>query len=387
MIAGRPAFRATGKADYDGAVSVAYDLSGRTSLVVDGQVPGLPEYLAAQMDPFRAGSSGAAGVLIETVGPRDRPLRDIQNAARDGVVTASDGQRLHVLADGRACEIPWPLGGRPLRFACEPGFPIARVFSRLIRPALQLTLHDADAVALHSAAVVLDGGAILVAGWSESGKTETALALMEEDAAFLSDKWTILGTDGEASAFPINVGVRRWVLPHLPRLRAALPAAARAQMAVAGAAAAVSRPARERPGRAGALAERAVALADRAALSPTQLRRAYGQDDDPERRVPLAATAVLTTVPGPEVVCQPADPSWAAARLARSAAYERRELFELAQRRGYAFPGERGDVRHDIVEREAGLLERALAQARVFELRAPFPVDPRRVASALRRAL
>src|SRR5919201_20485 len=100
---------------------------------------------------------------------------------------------------------------------------------------------DAAAVAVHSAAVAIDGRGVLVAGWSESGKTETALALVERGASFVSDKWTVVGDDGTAAAFPITVGVRGWTLAHLPRLRAALGGAPRARLRAAGAARALLR--------------------------------------------------------------------------------------------------------------------------------------------------
>jgi serine kinase of HPr protein (carbohydrate metabolism regulator) len=57
---------------------------------------------------------------------------------------------------------------------------------------MHLGLMRRDAVAVHSAAVEMDGQAVLIAGWSESGKTETALALMEAGARFVSDKRTVL---------------------------------------------------------------------------------------------------------------------------------------------------------------------------------------------------
>jgi len=368
-----------------------YDLSGRTSLVGDPEDRGLAEFLALRMDPFVAGPPDEAPAVVRLErGPAQPPrFTDIQNRARDGTITASDGDRFFVVSDGRACTLPDPLADRPIRFSYDPGFPLSRIFARLVRPALHLSLHAADAVAVHATTADMDGRAVLVAGWSESGKTETALALMEMGGRFLSDKWTILGTDGEASAFPIDVGVRRWVLPYLPKLRASLPAAARAQLGLAGAAAAISRPLtqRARPGRVGGLATRAVALADRAALTPSQLHRVYGGGDDPGRRVPLGTTAILTTVPGREVSCEPADPAWAAARLARSAAYERRELFALLERRRYAFPDAAGSALEEAVNREMRLLARALAAGGTFELRAPFPVDPRKAAAALVRAL
>jgi hypothetical protein len=372
-------------------VLTTFDLSARTSLACDAEDTRLAEFLATRMDPFVpvTADRAAAGVVLERAHPQSRPFVDVQNAARDGTVTASDGERFYIVADGRACTVPGSLTDRSLRFAYEPGFPFGRIFARLVRPALHLSLHGGDAVAVHAATADVDGRAVLVAGWSESGKTETALALMETGGRFLSDKWTILGTDGEASAFPIDVGVRRWVLPYLPRLRAGLPRAARARLGLAGVAAALSRPVRDRPrpGHAGSLAGRAVALADRAALTPSQVHAVYGGGDDPARRVPLGATAILTTAPGAEVTCEPADPAWAATRLARSAAYERRELFELFDRRRYAFPDAAGSAREEAVERETRLLEQALAAGPTFELRAPFPVDPRKAATALAQCL
>ena len=363
-----------------------YDLSGRLVVAFDDADQAVARLLAAQMDPFRAAANPARppDVCLE---PRPDPMGafvEVQNPARDGMVTASDGQRLALVHDGLACTFPDRFDARPLVFSYQPGFPLGRIFGRVIRPALQLALHAGEAVAVHSASVELDGRAVLVAGWSETGKTETALALMESGGRFLSDKWTIVGTDGEASAFPIGVGIRRWVLPYLPTVAAGLPPRARARLGLAGVAGALARPLR---GRAATAATRAVALADRAALNPSELRAAFDQHDDPARRLHLGATVVLTTVPGPDIACEPADPAWAAARLARSAAYERRELFALLERRRYALPAAPAESLDDVVRREAALLERALARAPVLQVRAPFPVDPRRVADAVSRRL
>src|SRR4051794_3979733 len=289
-----------------------YDLSGRLSIGFADEDSRLVRLLAARMDPLRPADAATAADVELGPGLRPRPpLLDIQNRARDGAVTASDGERLMILEEGLACTVPDPVSDRPARFVYEPGFPVGRIYARVIRPALHLALHQRAAVAVHSAAVELDGRAVLLAGWSETGKTETALALMESGARFLSDKWTILGSDGAASIFPIDVGVRGWVLPYLPTLASALPAPARARLRAAAAATAVSRPVRKRRGSAAAAAEAAVALADRAALTPSRLRAAYGENADPARRVPLGATVLLTTVPGTSIACTPADPAWA----------------------------------------------------------------------------
>jgi hypothetical protein len=361
-----------------------YDLSGRLSVGFADADDGLVRLLAARMDPLRPADATMPPDVELGPGLRSGPaLRDIQNRARDGAVTASDGERLLILEAGLACTVPDPLSDRPARFVYEPGFPVGRIYARVIRPAMQLALHGHAAVAVHSAAVELNGQAVLVAGWSESGKTETALALMESGARFLSDKWTILGSDGEASIFPMDVGVRGWVLAYLPTLAAALPPRARTRLRAAAIAGAVSRPVRGR----GGAAERAVGLADRAALSPSRLRAAYGDDADPARRVPLGVTALLTTVPGTSIACAPADPAWAAARLARSAAYERRELFALFERRRYALPHLSGVALDSAVTEETQALEAVLRRGRTLEVRAPFPVDPRAVAAAITRAL
>jgi hypothetical protein len=370
-------------------VTVTYELSGRLTVSVDDHDARVAADVAAQMDPFRSGPGGdrpADVVLAPDLAPAG-PLRDVQNPARDGTVTAFDGERFCLLVDGLACAVPDPLRERPARFAYAPGFPVGRIYRTVVRPALQLAIVARGAVAVHAAAVEVDGRAVLVAGWSESGKTETALALMERGGRFLSDKWTVLGSDRQASAFPVNVGIRRWVLPYLPRLAANLPQQARAQLAAAGIAAALTGPLRKRRGRAASVAAKAVALADRAALTPAQLRATYGQDDDPARRVALGATAVLRTVPGGEVACEPASPAWAAARLARSASVERRELLGLFDRRAYALPGEQDGLRERAIRAETSVLEQALAAGPVLDIRAPFPWDPRTVAASIARCL
>ena len=371
-------------------MTAGYDLAGRVTLAVaDGVDEATARFVARQMDPFAAGPQPAApDVLIEAGAPPE--VVEITNPANDGLVTASDGSDLYVGVGDGWCRVPGGNGAAPLRFALSGGFPLWRVFGGAVRPALQIALLSRRAVAVHSAAVELDGGGIVVAGWSESGKTETALALMEGGAGFLSDKWTVWGEDGTLSAFPINVGIRRWVLPDLPRLRASLTRSARAQFAAAGVADRASRPlrGRSRGGRLAGLAseamDRAVMLADRAALTPTELRAAYGQRDDPARRVPVRCVVLLANVASDEISVQEADPATAAARLARSGAYERRTWFELRERARYALPDRpAGPGSEEIVELERAILEPLLSGTRVLTVRAPFPTDPRRVAAAI----
>ncbi|HVF79945.1 MAG TPA: hypothetical protein VNA28_16755 [Solirubrobacteraceae bacterium] len=341
------------------------------------------------MDPFR-GQDGAtpSDVLIDA-GPAPA-ITELTNPATDGLVTGSDATGLYVRGPGGWCRIPDVMGEGPARFVLSGDFALWRVFRTAVRPALQIALLQREAVAVHAASVELDGRAIVVAGWSESGKTETALALMERDASFLSDKWTVWGADGTLSMFPITVGIRRWVLPFLPQLRASLTRRARAQFAAAGVADRVSGPlrGRRRGGRLAGLAseamDRAVALADRAALTPTELREAYGQTSDAGRRMPVRCIVMLANGPSDEISVDDADPRHAATRLARSAAYERRAWFGLQERARYSLPTRaHGLSMEQVIERERSLLEARLAGTRVLTVRAPFPTDPCRVADAI----
>ncbi len=219
-----------------GATLVFRDLDGREARGV-----------RTELDPYEPVEDDAEAppdLLLETaVGPSPGFL-DIQNPAADGRVTAFDGTRLRVLDRGRTCTLPRFDEGLPFHFRRQANFPLRPLLRSTIRPALHLALLERDNVALHGSTVELDGAGIVVAGWSESGKTETALAFLEQGAQFVSDKWTILSHDGEAASFPISVGIRRWVLPHLPRLSRGLPRAARFQLAIAAVAGTAAAPIR-----------------------------------------------------------------------------------------------------------------------------------------------
>jgi hypothetical protein len=373
-----------------------FDLSGRLALESLEDDERIVRYLGGQMAPFQAsadlpGSRSPDVVLTPAIGDAG-PILEEQGPANDDLTTGTDGRRLYVLSKARRCSIPDALDDGPIHFDHDPGFPLWRVFRTAVRPAMQVALAASGrGVAVHAATVTLDGGAIVVAGWSESGKTETALGLMERGASFLSDKWTLLGSDGLASAFPISIGIRRWVLRYLPTLRSSLTRPARAQFAAAGLASLVLEPVAGRSagsrtsGFVADGARRAMAIGDRAAFEVAELRAAYGQTDDPERTVPVRLVAALRTVPGDEgdVRVRSAEPGEIAARLARSAAYERRSYFELLQRAGYALPHRPAAPQERAIAADEVLLRAQFERVRVVVVDAPFPTDPRRVADAI----
>jgi hypothetical protein len=371
-----------------------FDLSGRLVIESLDDDERVARYIRGQMAPFQptvesAGTRSADLVLAPSIDDMSAILEE-QRPADDDLTTGTDGRRLYVLSKGRRCSIPDALDEGPIRFDYDPGFPLWRVFRTAVRPAMQVALAASGrAVAVHAATVTLDGGAIVVAGWSESGKTETALGLMERGASFLCDKWTLRGSDGVASAFPISIGIRRWVLDYLPTLRSSLTRAARLQFTAAGLASLVLEPVagRSAPSRTSGFvadgARRVMAIGDRAAFEVAELRTAYGQTDDPERTDPVRLLVALRTVPGEDVRVQSAEPGEIAARLARSAAYERRHYFELLQRAGYALPNRSAAPQDRAIAADEAILRALFERVRVVVVDAPFPTDPRRVADAI----
>jgi hypothetical protein len=322
------------------------------------------------------------------------PLEELQGPANDDTTTGTDGERLWLIRGGRRCAIPDATLDRPARISLGPGFDIGAIWRSSVRPALQVAMAaTGQTVAVHAASVTLDGQAIAVAGWSESGKTEIALGLMERGAGFLSDKWTLLGPDGDASAFPITIGVRRWVLDYLPTLSRAQTTTSRAQFAAARAASVVMGPltrvgAVTRPTAVVAgLMGRAVGLADRSAYEMDALRDAYGQTDDPTRRAATRCLVMLVTVPTDRINVSEADPAWAAVRLARTAAYERRSYLGLLDRWTYLRATGGGSATPRAIEADEALLRAVLPSTRVLRVEAPFPTDPTRVADAILQAL
>ena len=375
--------------------SMYVDLAGRAGMQLETPDERVERYLRGQLAPFEpseAAAGSVADVVLAAAADPIGPPRELQGPADDDLLAGTDGKRLLVTWDGRWCTIPDVIAGRPARFDYEPGFPIWRVFRSAIRPALQIAMAaEGRAAAVHAAAVTVGDAAVVVAGWSESGKTETALGLMEAGASFLSDKWTPLGPDGIASPFPITVGIRRWVLEYLPTLRAAVTRSARTQFVAARVASVVLRPTAHRaaPTRAAAMlsdsARKVAALGDRAAFEVAELREAYGQVDDPTRTAPTRLVVLLENTPRDQVVAVPADPILAASRLARSAAYERRAYFSLLQRAGYLLPDRPATVVERAIALDEALLREAFTRVELVTVRAPFPTDPRRVADEILR--
>ncbi|MBW3609169.1 MAG: hypothetical protein KY463_12595, partial [Actinobacteria bacterium] len=297
----------------------------------------------AEFDPCPVAPRDA-GVDIEVVRrlcvalPADA---QIAGDGGDGWLSALAGQRLHLVrGGGGACVIDGAPGDLPLRITADAVLPTWVLMREVVRPLLQLGLAMRGAAIVHAAAVARPGVGILIAGWSESGKTEVALALAERGWSFVADKWSVLDGELRIAPFPIGVGVRAWVLESLPQLRTALPATRRARLrAAARTSDLVARaPARARSQLAGVLADtarRACAQAERLSLPLSAVQEIYRGAAVPPHP-PLTHVVVLRTVAAGRPAARPLEPASALPRLRESAAYERRHGLALLLRRRFA---------------------------------------------------
>jgi hypothetical protein len=371
-----------------------FDLHGLASLAIDDDREQVIRYVDRQLDPYQPSAAVDPEetdlALYPNNGILPRTFRDVHGPAGDGRRTGAVERRCYLVHRGARFELPRlssPI--EQVRLSYDSTFPLWVAFSELVRPLLQLATIRHGAVTVHGAAVQLQGGGgLIVCGWSETGKTETALALAESGARFVSDKWTVIDSNARIHAFPVSVGIRDWVLAYLPRLRAHLSTSQRARLRA-------SRSARRvlpLLGRARAnpitdalesQLDRVFTLTSRVSLPQTEVAALYGSAQDPSATPPLVTLAMLTTVPGDEVTVREAEVGWAAQRLAQSAAYERRSLYELDARARYASAQPGPSPLVSIAAREAERLRTLLAGVRLLEVKAPFPTDPRKVADAL----
>jgi hypothetical protein len=368
----------------------SWDLAGRLHITIEGLDHEQENKVRSELDPFLPVPTTFEPDMV--IGMLNAPdVVELQGPAKDRQLTAVDRQgRLLARFGGHWLEVPAP-GEASVQINVQRGLSLGLCWREVIRPAMHQALRGRGSVAVHAAAV--DGGGMggtLLCGWSESGKTEVALAMVENGADFLSDKWTVADPGGEISAFPVSIGVRGWALKALPTLEASLPSKARAQLAASRLLRAAAGPALRYEGggpvarRATSLLEHAIGLGDRTSLAPSALCRAYQQSADPARRTKLETVVVLVTGSGDRVRVEDATPEWAARRMALAAAYERTHYFNLQERGAYAgLPG-RSNSRSEVIAEEQSLLSGVFSAAtRVLSVTCPFPGDPRQVVEAL----
>jgi len=369
-------------------LSLEFSIAQRATLAAVAPSSAQRDRVAASLQPYAPTAPGDAppDVLVAFDRPPDGEVGEHLGDTGDGLHTSWDGRGLRIVHEGAGCRLLFDGPEAAMLVELEHGFPWWRAWSAAVRPLLSIPIAAGGAVVTHASAVTHEGRGIAIAGWSESGKTEVALALCERGARFVSDKWTALADDGSLHAMPVPAGLRAWTVPHLPQLRRSLSTGQRARAAAGRAATgAIERVAGRTGGQAltaaFAAARGAAALASRVSLSPAAL----GGDAEAPLRANLDLLVVLRATAG-EPRARELDTETACRRLLTTTAYERRALDALDARSRYcgagAVPGHAG-----LVAREEEIMRRVLAGCRVVELAAPFPADPRPAADAVLQQL
>lgn len=372
-------------------MNIDYDIHGLLGLRLVDPVPPLSRAAARQLSPLRPATlASEPDVSISHRSPASPSRKRFRlGDAGDGQETEFTDSGFTLIKGRSAITIPFESVGASCAFACSRGAAMRRLLVDYVRPALQLSLLPKGSLALHAAAVSLDGRGVLLAGWAESGKTEAMLAFLQAGASFVSDKWTVVDGDGASvHHFPTPITVRHWMIDLIPGLRERLTGSERLRARAAGLAASVL-PGNGGPSPLPALDEvKGLAdLAGRVSVTPGRLFGGAGNGRghwQSSVSAPLHSLFLLLTSSDRKILVRPAEADEVARRLAGCAVYERRAFLGLYQRYKFAFPGRPNPLIEEAQRTEAQMLTRALASKKVFTVEAPFPFDPAALYEAVR---
>ena len=360
-----------------------FDIGGAATVGVSGLPGPWVERLRAVMRPWLPSDGTGPDIRIALVEGDPAAPDELVGDTGDGLRLGARPGRAQILVDDAWWSIPD--GGDLHDLEASTRLRPSRLSAEVIRPAVMTHVGLTGGATLHASTVVDSDGPLILAGWSESGKTEAALAFVEGGATLLSDKWTVVRPDGGLVRLPGAVYVRSWVLEYLGSLRAGLTVRMRAQRVAARAAKLAPWVARRLPGEATRdLADRLEVIADlgdRLRLDPETIaaitgRRAIGTAG------PATRLVLLRSRPGTSISVTDRRLDDVIDALIASSGFERRATTALAVRGGYASPPL--DLRAlDVRSEERAALATLLASVHVMEVRAPFPTDPRRVRDAI----
>jgi hypothetical protein len=309
--------------------------------------------------------------------PWDELLGDSGDGRRTGILHP----RVGTLLDDGWWSVEEP--GDPLRLEGSSSLAPSRLVSEILRPAAMVQVARLGGVTLHASAVLSESGPLLLAGWSEAGKTETALAFVESGARMVADKWTLLRPDRRPLGYPGAVQVREWVLPYLSSLRSHVTRRMRMQVAAARLAGSVPALIQRLPGpSARDVARRLAAITDLGSRIRLSLDDLALEAHVPPTTEPVRRLALLRVRPGSTVDVSAASAESVVEPLLISAFHERQGWRSLVERASFASrPVDLSSL--DVIDLERASLREMLADIEVLIVKAPFPSDPRRIRDAI----
>ena len=284
------------------------------------------------------------------------------------------GRRARVTLDPAALDLP-------LRMKCErrgTGVP-------LLTQMLSAVVATRGGVAVHAAAFHLEGKNVLVAGWSESGKSEALVAAGARGADPIGDDTVYLdGHTGLLRGLPVPVRLKAWYTADLPELRNRLDRLSRLRLAPGEVSAALARRGAAGPGStaAGRLGRKLAQVADRALTASAPLESVAGPPLDQDGHQ-LDHVVLVVNSDNDAVQVRAADPTAVALRVQASLQEERDNLVAAYRQMRFAFPGAAWPMLDGVDEAETAVLTRAFSRAQVWQLEHPHPVGIARLGGAL----
>ena len=287
------------------------------------------------------------------------------------------------------------LGGRRVRIVLDPadlGHPLHVTAERkgralpLLTQLLGVVAAGKGAVAVHASAFRYRGRGVLVAGWSDSGKTEALLAALSDGAEFVGDDTVYLdAASARLTGLATAVRLKAWHLRAVPELRGRLSGMDRARLAPSAvserlAGLETAGPGTTRRRRVERKAAELLGDAMTAWVPPEDVTG--GPVTDPAAA--LDHVVLVTASSAPRVTVTRADPVSVARRVQLSLQEERANLLAAYRQLRFAFPGAACPSIDEVDARETALLEQAFGAATVWRLDHPHPVDLGRLTPALR---
>ena len=357
-----------------------FDIGGMTAVSITGLTAPMLSSVTRALRPW-ASTSGASRAftidLVTNIPTWDEILGDSGDGRRTGI---RRGQVGTLFDDGW-----WSIEGQgdPYHLQASRDFGVSRLIAEVLRPAAMVHVARLGGATVHGSAVIAEDGPWLFAGWSESGKTETALAFRETGATIIADKWTLLRPDRRLAGYPGPVNVRPWLLPYLPGLRSRVNVRMRTQHTAVRLAGVGPAALRRLPGPAvREAARRLKAITDLGGSFRFSIDDLAQGGKVPDVTEPIRRLVLLRVSPGATIRVSGATADEVLEPLVLSASHERQPWRTLIERAAFASPGV--DLQSlEVIGLERTALRKMLSDIEIVVARAPFPTDPRRIRDAL----
>jgi hypothetical protein len=171
---------------------VDFDIHGLIGIRLVDPSPGDIEAVSKQLGALQKPLLRKPDILLRFVEHLPTPqLRHLglrqMGFTHDAFVVFEEG------GNGARVRIPFDQVGGECELVCESGLRSVP----LLMPILGLTALAKGFVAVHASAFTHNGVGVLMAGWSESGKTTTLLGYASRGAEFVGEEWVLLSGDGQ----------------------------------------------------------------------------------------------------------------------------------------------------------------------------------------------